>query len=61
LEDGVGAWLPGKAAVTAPIVRIRRKRLDTAREYLDLIKEWVCTFSTLIADIRQLGGRLNAT
>ena len=27
------AWLPGKAKVTALIVRIRRTRLDTGREY----------------------------
>jgi hypothetical protein len=54
------AWLPGKATVTALIVRIRRTMLKTAREYLDLIKERLCNSPRMgIADIRQVGGRPN--
>jgi hypothetical protein len=36
--DEETAWLPGKASVTALIVSARRTRLDTATEYLGLIK-----------------------
>jgi len=41
------AWPPGKAMATALIVRIRRTRLDTAREYVGRNKGTIHSYSSM--------------